>query len=377
MLMLRLILTGLCVVSLQADPLTRFPGYYHFFGNHVGPFMIRTSTYNIPTYNRYCQFLPKNEMMKQIQFNAALMVAQETLLKKSVRDWNWEDIWKIHAIMYGGFKRRVHASLIGGMPVKQNETQETTRVNYRSKFTCLLKPGVDPNDVLTTDDYQVFHDYFTRCPFPEYIERELVEFIEVLHTAPFENCWQCAAFVHCTVTCVRPFPNGNGVIARLLANIVLMQSAINPFIVEDNIDYFHAIRACDLQLSTQPLSDFFRKAVEDTITFVRQDLAGTDINGVPTTADLPDNKKLQTLFNSFNVHEENAIGHAQELLYYGIKKLDLPTPKSCHQCLTKKEVKEGTYMCKKCERAYYCSHQCQQQAWSVHKKICTPSEEQK
>ncbi len=41
---------------------------------------------------------------------------------------------------------------------------------------------------------------------------------------------------------------------------------------------------------------------------------------------------------------------------------------ACAQCQQQEELR----MCSRCRQVYYCSQACQQKAWKVHKKVCTP-----
>lgn len=82
-----------------------------------------------------------------------------------------------------------------------------------------------------------------------------------LNQSTLSPLWR-AAVVHAWFTYIHPFRDGNGRIARLLANLVLIREGLPPLIVRHDADrgrYIEALGASDAGGDILPLSKIFRK----------------------------------------------------------------------------------------------------------------------
>lgn len=93
--------------------------------------------------------------------------------------------------------------------------------------------------------------------------QELVVWINHAHApAPL-----AAAVVHSWLTVIHPFHDGNGRMARLLANIVLMRARWPPLVVSftDRLQYLDALAASDDGGDILPVYELFLKSVERSL----------------------------------------------------------------------------------------------------------------
>ncbi len=85
-----------------------------------------------------------------------------------------------------------------------------------------------------------------------------------------------AAVVHSWLTIIHPFEDGNGRVARLLANVVLLKASWPPLIVRssDRLQYLDALVASDQGGDLLPLFDLFVKSLRRSLReFEKPDLA--------------------------------------------------------------------------------------------------------
>ena len=93
---------------------------------------------------------------------------------------------------------------------------------------------VEPNSTYTIDanDQSVYLEYAHPRDVPELMD----EVIQRLNTAEakqltFESAPSCYATIHAAVAHIHPFWDGNGRIARLIANLPLLQSGLPPVVI--------------------------------------------------------------------------------------------------------------------------------------------------
>lgn len=94
--------------------------------------------------------------------------------------------------------------------------------------------------------------------------RELVDWMAATNLAPI---WR-AAVVHAWLTHIHPFHDGNGRIARLLANLVLIREGMPPLIVRASSDrgpYIDALAASDGGGNILPLARLFRRVLSRAV----------------------------------------------------------------------------------------------------------------
>ena len=100
----------------------------------------------------------------------------------------------------------------------------------------------------------------------------MAQFIQWLSQSSTESAVKIAADAHFKLVTIHPFIDGNGRSARLLMNLILMQSGYPPAIIkpEDRLAYINAIEKGQL---TQDLTDYYQiiyKAVDRSLDIYLQ-----------------------------------------------------------------------------------------------------------
>jgi Fic family protein len=95
------------------------------------------------------------------------------------------------------------------------------------------------------------------------VRREMAQLVDWLNTTSASPPL-AAAVVHSWLTIIHPFQDGNGRIARLLANIVLLRVGWPPLIVRasDRLQYLDALSGSDEAGDLLPLFDLFVKSIK-------------------------------------------------------------------------------------------------------------------
>lgn len=93
--------------------------------------------------------------------------------------------------------------------------------------------------------------------------RELVDWLNKTNASPV----LAATAAHSWLTIIHPFQDGNGRVARLLANLVLLRSGWPSLIVRgtDRLQYLDALSASDEAGNLLPLFDLFVKSIKRTL----------------------------------------------------------------------------------------------------------------
>lgn len=132
-----------------------------------------------------------------------------------------------------------------------------------------------------------------------------------------------AAVVHSWLTIIHPFEDGNGRVARLLANVVLLRSGWPPLIIQskDRLQYLDALSASDEAGNLLPLFDLFIKSIKATL----KDLERPDLARSLFEADLRRDPDLR--YDLWNSHLDallNAIRDEMRLLHIDFFRVGVP-----------------------------------------------------
>lgn len=111
---------------------------------------------------------------------------------------------------------------------------------------------VRPNNPLTPEG--VIHEY---CP-PEHVQTEMERLLSLYNAIPEELPEVRAAWLHHAFTCIHPFQDGNGRVARALASIDFIKAGLFPMLVlrAERPRYLDALRQAD-DGDLRPLVGFF------------------------------------------------------------------------------------------------------------------------
>lgn len=98
------------------------------------------------------------------------------------------------------------------------------------------------------------------------IVRELDTLIDALER-PDKDIVAMAAYLHHRFVAIHPFTDGNGRVARLLANLFLIRQGYPPIILDtrDRQKYFRALREAD-NGDMEPFTRFIARAVSDSLS---------------------------------------------------------------------------------------------------------------
>lgn len=99
----------------------------------------------------------------------------------------------------------------------------------------------------------IFFDMMKKYIFvplnPCEVNREMDDFVKNLQDMLVQkvNCIKIAAYCHARITDIHPFRDGNGRLARLIMNVILMKEGHLPVIFECKKDYDEAIKSCTFE----------------------------------------------------------------------------------------------------------------------------------
>jgi len=124
----------------------------------------------------------------------------------------------------------------------------------------------------------VYHSYLPADEVPGAMKKWLEDFNASLHASSNEDA-VIDAYVqaHMGITSVHPFYDGNGRIARLVANLPVLVAGFPPIVIpmERRQDYIDAIRACERTGDTDTFRELVRQSWQTTIDLVREARAST------------------------------------------------------------------------------------------------------
>ncbi len=106
-----------------------------------------------------------------------------------------------------------------------------------------INPGkykTEPNHVITMNG--IIYEYCEPVKVPEEMEK-LVQFINTSEKHPIE----ISAIAHHRLVAIHPFDDGNGRVARILMNLILMKHDFIPVIIksESREEYYRALMKAD------------------------------------------------------------------------------------------------------------------------------------
>lgn len=115
---------------------------------------------------------------------------------------------------------------------------------------------------LTTEEWNELQKVAFIPPYP--VDNELQIFITELDEH-FKNQalhpFQVAAYIHFSLTSIRPYHHANGCMARLFMNIYLMQKGFHPLVVVNEQEYLDLFQAADYETAFCTYLDNFQKNI--------------------------------------------------------------------------------------------------------------------
>jgi Fic family protein len=147
-------------------------------------------------------------------------------------------------------------------PITEHIIFEMHKAVQTERVTDIYKPNgaykVEPNGThaVATDGRQVFIEFATPASVPS-LMREIIEFTNAVdvNDVSESTAHEYYSKIHMGIAHVHPFWDGNGRIARLLANIPLLKAGLPPLTIPENQRRTYLQLLADYQLEVGRLDD--------------------------------------------------------------------------------------------------------------------------
>ena len=168
-----------------------------------------------------------------------------------------------------GVIKELHAVLMKGMEfsvAKGGHGQLVQKPIYPGKYKLL------PNHVLTFSGK--IHHYTD----PLHVKEEMEKLLDWYHAAKDIDPVEKAATFHYRFVAIHPFDDGNGRMARLLMNLILMKAKYPPCIIKmtHRKGYLKVLEEVDLKKTFEPFIEFVSQELTDTLEVILSVLEGKD-----------------------------------------------------------------------------------------------------
>jgi len=123
------------------------------------------------------------------------------------------------------------------------------------------------------DGRSVYHPYLPADEVPSAMREWLTEFnASCREDATEDAALEAYAKAHMRFTAIHPFYDGNGRIARLVANLPVLVGGFPPIVIpmERRQDYIDAIRTCEREDDDAAFRDLVRQSWQTTVDLVRE-----------------------------------------------------------------------------------------------------------
>ncbi len=311
-----------------------------------------------------------------LNFWAALVCAQITLLPKPLKDWSLEDLLKIHAlIMYGlpsddeqpllapgtfqhrGF-RTTHAvsekgnPLIFGQGLSDEELNSMESAGNKIAASEPLRNLTDVAKILSDKEYQVWTQMFKMYPDYTHLPELMRQFLADLGQLTIQDMVNVAAYIHHTLVTIHPMSNGNGRLARLLSNIALLKGGMIPFYLdsaEDKFNYMDALWSG----KCEAFSDYLNSKMAQKKQTHKDDMKTPNGTSIFEEPKQEVQKTILRLFEQLDLSHNSATATLGLIKQYALSKLEL------HPCLYCNKISKDFKRCSRCQIVHYCSAECQ------------------
>jgi Fic family protein len=226
-----------------------------------------------------------------------------------------------------GFIKELHALLL-------KDVEFTYAKNSDGKLVKKpLTPGkykTRPNHVLTISGK--IHKYIEPIKVPEEMEK-LLEWFKKKEISIVEK----AALFHYKFVAIHPFDDGNGRIARLLMNLILMKAEYPPCIIKNihRKKYLESLTKADLEKDFNPFVRFIYSELVNTQTLMLDILKGKE---VPEEAKRKSPNRVQRVNMIMSLIGEEPLSIGQ--IWEELSEIKRPTLKSDLKLLLKtKKIK--------------------------------------
>lgn len=166
-----------------------------------------------------------------------------------------------------GFIKELHSLLMRGIEFTYAKGADGKMVK---KPLHAGRYKLRPNHVLTVSGK--IHEYTS----PEHVKDEMEDLINwYKHTGEMHPLQKAAEF-HYRFVAIHPFDDGNGRMARLLMNLILMKEGYTPCIIknENRRKYLSALELADFEGKPQAFIDFIVDEMEGSLKVITDVLSG-------------------------------------------------------------------------------------------------------
>ncbi len=165
--------------------------------------------------------------------------------------------------------KELHAVLMKGMEfsvAKGAQGQLVQKPIHPGKYKLL------PNHVLTFSGR--IHHYIE----PIHVKEEMEKLLDWYHASKDLDSVEKAATFHYRFVAIHPFDDGNGRMARLLMNLILMKAKYPPCIIKmaHRKSYLKVLEEVDFKKTFEPFIEFVSQELIDTLEVVLSVLEGKD-----------------------------------------------------------------------------------------------------
>ena len=204
-----------------------------------------------------------------------------------------------------GVIKELHAVLMRGMEFSLAQGihgQLVQKPIHPGKYKLL------PNHVLTFSGK--IHHYVE----PIHVKEEMEKLLNWYHATKEMDPVEKAATFHYRFVAIHPFDDGNGRMARLLMNLILIKAKYPPCIIKmiHRKSYLKALEAVDLKKTFEPFIEFVGEELTDTLEVVLSVLDGKE-KAVEQTKTLNRTEREQLIFDALGA-EELSIGQIHSKL---------------------------------------------------------------
>lgn len=202
--------------------------------------------------------------------------------------------------------KELHAVLMKGMEfslAKGGQGQFIQKPIHPGKYKLL------PNHVLTLSGK--IHHYTE----PIHVKEEMEKLLDWYHKNTDLHPVEKAAIFHYHFVAIHPFDDGNGRMARLLMNLILMKAKYPPCIIKTTHrkNYLKVLEEVDLKKTFEPFIELVGLELLDTLTMVLAILEGKE-KAIEETKTLNRTERERLILETLG-KEEFSIGQIHEKLH--------------------------------------------------------------
>lgn len=233
-----------------------------------------------------------------------------------------EEIINSERSLTEGVIKELHAVLMKGMEfsiAKGGHGQLVQKPIHPGKYKLL------PNHVLTFSGK--IHHYVE----PIHVKGEMEKLLTWVHSAKGLDPVEKAAIFHYRFVAIHPFDDGNGRMARLLMNLILMKAKYPPCIIKmvHRKSYLKALEEVDLKKTIEPFIEFVSEELLATLEVILSILEGKEM-AIENSQTINRTERLQLIIATLGT-EELSIGQ----IHVKLSQIPRPTLKVDLQNLVK------------------------------------------